>query len=168
MANEIITKGSGDMKEAGIPKQMVGFSVGSEVFCVDILKVQEIIRMVKITHMPNAPEYVEGVINLRGKVIPVIDFRKRMHMNVCDDSNENERRIVVATFGGNAIGMIVDKVSSVMKIAPEQITETSEIIKGVDSECLMGVGRIGEQLIVLLDIDKMFSNGEIHSLPQAA
>jgi purine-binding chemotaxis protein CheW len=64
--------------------------------------------------------------------------------------------------------MIVDKVSNVMKIAPEQITETSEIIKGVDSECLMGVGRVGEQLIVLLDIDRMFSQGELHALPQAA
>lgn len=168
MADNSIIQSSGEVKDAGVPKQMVGFSVGSEVFCVDILKVQEIIRMVSITHIPNAPEYVEGVINLRGKVIPVIDFRKRMHMSVCDDASERERRIVVATFGGNAIGMIVDKVSNVMKIAPEQITETSEIIKGIDSECLMGVGRVGEQLIVLLDIDRMFSQGELNTLPQAA
>lgn len=91
-----------------------------------------------------------------------------MHLSVCEDANEREQRIVVATFGGNAIGMIVDKVSNVMKIAPEQITETSEVIKGVDSECLMGVGRVGEQLIVLLDIDRMFSQNETHLLPHAA
>ena len=147
---------------------MVGFTIGDEEFCVDILKVQEIIRMVKITHMPNAPTYVEGIINLRGKVIPVIDFRKRMNFPQADQINEQAQRIVVVSFGKTLVGIIVDKVSHVMKISPEQITQTSEVIQGHESECLMGVGRVGEKLIVLLDLDKMFQQEENADLPHAA
>ncbi|GAM08817.1 chemotaxis protein CheW [Geobacter sp. OR-1] len=148
--------------------QMVSFTVGDEEFCVDILKVQEIIRMVKITHMPNAPEYVEGIINLRNKVIPVIDFRKKMHFSGGTALNEQERRIVVVSFGKTLVGLIVDKVSQVMKISPDHITSTPEVIKGYDSECLMGIGRVNEKLIVLLDLDKMFRQEDMETLPQAA
>jgi purine-binding chemotaxis protein CheW len=150
------------------PLQMVGFTVGEEEFCVDILKVQEIIRMVKITHMPNAPEYVEGIINLRNKVIPVIDFRKRMHFSDSTEIKETDRRIVVVSFGKTLVGIIVDKVSHVMKISQDQITATPEVIKGYDSECLMGVGRVNEKLIVLLDLDKMFKQEDIEPLQIAA
>lgn len=153
-------QGAQEGKSTGVPMQMVGFTVGSEEFCVDILKVQEIIRMVKVTHTPNAPEYVEGIINLRGRVIPVIDFRRRMHFPESGEIDEHTRRIVVVSFGTTLVGLIVDKVSQVMKISPEQITQTPEVIKGYDSECLMGVGRVGEQLIVLLDLDKMFKQEE--------
>lgn len=149
------------------PLQMVGFTVGEEEFCVDILKVQEIIRMVRITHMPNAPEYVEGIINLRNKVIPVIDFRKRMNFTGSALTNEQDRRIVVVSFGKTLIGIIVDKVSQVMKISPEQITETPEVIKGYENECLMGVGRVNEKLVVLLDLDRMFNQEETGLLKAA-
>jgi len=150
------------------PLQMVGFTVGQEEFCVDILKVQEIIRMVKITHMPNAPEYVEGIINLRNKVIPVIDFRKKMNFSDESEAKEQDRRIVVISFGKTLVGIIVDKVSQVMKISQDQITATPEVIKGYDSECLMGVGRVNEKLIVLLDLDKMFKQEEIETVQIAA
>jgi purine-binding chemotaxis protein CheW len=160
--------GAQEVKSTCVPLQMVGFTVGNEEYCVDILKVQEIIRMVKITHTPNAPEYVEGIINLRGRVIPVIDFRKRMHLSEAGEINEQTRRIVVVAFGATQVGLIVDKVSQVMKISPDQITQTPEVIKGHDSECLMGVGRVGEQLIVLLDLDKMFMQEEAQHLLQAA
>jgi purine-binding chemotaxis protein CheW len=162
------TQTSTDKKTGLNALQMVGFTVGEEEFCVDILKVQEIIRMVKITHMPNAPEYVEGIINLRNRVIPVIDFRKKMHFSEATQANDNDRRIVVISFGKTLVGLIVDKVSHVMKIAPDQITATPEVIKGYDSECLMGVGRVNEKLIVLLDLDKMFKQEETELLPQAA
>lgn len=143
------------------PQQMVGFTVGEEEFCVDILKVQEIIRMVKITHMPNAPDYVEGIINLRNRIIPVIDFRKRLHFSEAGEPKEQDRRIVVVSFGKTLVGIIVDKVSQVMKISPDQITATPEVIKGYESECLMGVGRVNDRLIVLLDLDRMFNQDEL-------
>ncbi len=168
MAGERVSETGWDGKGVAGTMQMVGFTVGSEEFCVDILKVQEIIRMVRITHMPNAPEYVEGVINLRGRVIPVIDFRKRMKLPPSDEINEQNRRIVVVAFGSTLVGIVVDKVSQVMKISSEQITATPEVIKGYDSECLMGVGRVGEQLIVLLDLDRMFGQEEAAQLSHAA
>jgi purine-binding chemotaxis protein CheW len=167
--NESLTAQNKSSEKSGLtPLQMVGFTVGEEEFCVDILKVQEIIRMVRITHMPNAPDYVEGIINLRNRVIPVIDFRKRMHFADSSEIKEQDRRIVVVSFGKTLVGIIVDKVSHVMKIAPEQITATPEVIKGYESECLMGVGRVNEKLIVLLDLDKMFKQEEVEPLQIAA
>src|SRR5512137_1059477 len=88
--------------------QLVGFTVDGEDFGVDILKVQEIIRMVEITKMPNAPEYVEGVINLRGKVIPVVDFRKRFHLKEDAAENHDNKRIVVVALSHVTIGIVVD------------------------------------------------------------
>lgn len=168
MAYDVSTQVTGSSKNSGDSLHMVGFTVGSEEFCVDILKVQEIIRMVEITVMPNAPDYVEGVINLRGKIIPIIDFRKRMHLPYAEHINEQNRRIVVVSFGKVTVGLVVDKVSHVMKLNSDQISPTPDVVKGFDSECLMGVGRSGDRLLVLLDLEKMFSQEEFQGLTAAA
>ena len=147
---------------------MVGFSVGNEEFCVDILKVQEIIRMVAITAMPNAPDYVEGVINLRGKVIPVIDFRKRFHIFDSVEVDSQSKRIVVVSIGNATIGLVVDKVSQVLKMTPDQISPTPTVAKGYDADAIIGVGRIGEKLLIILDLDKLFSEGELSDMADAA
>ena len=168
MAYDVSTQVIESGKATGDALHMVGFTVGSEEFCVDILKVQEIIRMVEITVMPNAPDYVEGVINLRGKIIPIIDFRKRMNLPYAENINEQTRRIVVVSFGKVTVGLVVDKVSHVMKLSPDQISPTPDVIKGFDSECLMGVGRSGDRLLILLDLEKMFSQDEFNQLADAA
>ena len=168
MAYDVSTQVMASGKVSGDALHMVGFTVGSEEFCVDILKVQEIIRMVEITVMPNAPDYVEGVINLRGKIIPIIDFRKRMHLPFAENINEQTRRIVVVSFGKVTVGLVVDKVSHVMKLSQDQISPTPDVIKGVESECLMGVGRSGDRLLILLDLAKMFSQDEFDQLADAA
>lgn len=147
---------------------MVGFTVAGEEFCVDILKVQEVIRMVGITVMPNAPDYVEGVINLRGKIIPIIDFCKRMHLHSSEEIHEESRRIIVVSFEKVNVGLVVDKVSQVMKITSEQISPTPDVVKGMDSECLMGVAKVGERLLVLLDLEKLFKQEEFQALSEAA
>lgn len=147
---------------------MVGFTVGGEEFCLDILKVQEIIRMVNITVMPNAPDYVEGVINLRGKIIPIIDFRKRLHLISNETVNEQSRRIVVVSFGKVTVGLVVDKVSQVMKLDASQVSATPDVTKGFDSECIMGVGRAGDRLLILLDVEKMFRQDEFEGIADAA
>ncbi len=147
---------------------MVGFTVGKEEFCVDILKVQEIIRMVEITVMPNAPDYVEGVINLRGKVIPVIDFRKRFHIMDDTETDMQSKRIVVVAFSGITIGLVVDKVSQVMKLSQEQISPTPDTVKGYDSECISGVGRVGDKLLILLDLEKLFAQNGLGGVELAA
>ncbi len=168
MAYDVSTQVINGGKGAGDSMHMVGFTVASEEFCVDILKVQEIIRMVEITVMPNTPDYVEGIINLRGKIIPIIDFRKRMHLPFAENLNEQSRRIVVVSFGKVTVGLVVDKVSHVMKLSTDQISPTPEVIKGFESECLMGVGRSGDKLLILLDLEKLFHQDEFVGLADAA
>jgi purine-binding chemotaxis protein CheW len=168
MAYDVSTQVVSSGRASSDSLHMVGFTVGTEEFCVDILKVQEIIRMVEITLMPNSPDFVEGVINLRGKIIPIIDFRKRMHLPFSDNLNEQNRRIVVVSFGRITVGLVVDKVSHVMKLSPDQISPTPDVIKGFESECLMGVGRSGDRLLILLDLEKMFKEDEFNQLADAA
>jgi purine-binding chemotaxis protein CheW len=147
---------------------MVGFSVGKEEFCVDILKVQEIIRMMEITKIPNAPDFVEGVINLRGKVIPIIDFGKRCNLYAMGEGDENHRRIVVVSIGERTVGLVVDKVSQVIKLEAEQISSTPGVAKGYNSDFISGVGKSGDKLLILLDLEKLFTRGELDDIDLAA
>jgi purine-binding chemotaxis protein CheW len=110
---------------------MVGFSVGDLQFCIDILKVQEIIRMVEITKMPNTLEYVEEIINLRGRVIPIIDFRKRCNPGGDSEWDPHLKRIVVAAIVERTIGLVVDKVSQVLNLEQADITPSPDVIKGL-------------------------------------
>lgn len=147
---------------------MVGFVVGSEEYCVEILKVQEIIRMMDITKIPNAPSYAEGVINLRGRVIPVIDFRKRFNLAESSRNSSQTQRIVVVDIAGSTIGLIVDQVSQVVKLTPDQVSPTPETVRNSGSDCFSGIGRAGDKLIILLDVEKMFSAGELDWSMEAA
>jgi purine-binding chemotaxis protein CheW len=147
---------------------MVGFSVGKEEFCVDILKVQEIIRMMEITKIPNAPDFVEGIINLRGKVIPIIDFGKRCNLYGGNEIDENHRRIVVVAIGEKTVGLVVDKVSQVIKLEEDLISSTPDVVKGCNSEFISGVGKSGDKLLILLDLEKLFGQGELERIEIAA
>lgn len=165
MASNVPMTSSGTaLKTAGATFHGVGFTVGNEEFCVDILKVQEIIRMVPITSMPNAPEFVEGVINLRGKIIPVIDFRKKFHIYDGDSGDEESRRIIVVAFGTVNVGMVVDKVSQVVKITSDQISPTPEVVRGYDSDYIKGVARLGERLIILLELEQLFAQYNLEQI----
>jgi len=157
-----------DRKAGAEMHHMVGFTVGSEEFCVDILKVQEIIRMMEITKIPNTPEYAEGVINLRGRVIPVIDFRKRFNLAEAIQENGNERRIVVVDVAGATIGLIVDQVSHVIKLENDKVSPTPDAVKSSGGACFSGIGRLGERLIILLDVESMFGEGELQWAEEAA
>jgi len=138
--------------------QLVTFKMGKEEFSVDILKVQEIIRMIDITRVPKAPEFVEGVINLRGKVIPVIDLRKRFGLNQVE--KDKDSRIIVIKTGGKTVGMLVDSVSEVLRLDVQTIEPPPEIAGGVDSEYITGVGKLKDRLIILLDLDKVLNPKE--------
>lgn len=158
------------MKSAagGDLEQLVGFRVEDEEFGVEILRVQEIIRMVDITRIPNTPDYVKGVINLRGTVIPVIDFRSRFHLSYDADQDSRSRRIVVVDVGGITVGIIVDEVSEVIKLSGDDISPTPSTVKGYDSECIRGVGKLGDKLMIILDLQKMFGKGELEQFQSAA
>jgi purine-binding chemotaxis protein CheW len=133
--------------------QLVSFNLGLEEFGIDILKVQEINRMVEITKVPQAPSYVEGVINLRGKVIPVIDLRRKFSLEAGE--YDKNTRIVVADVSGHVIGMVVDAVSEVLRIPRSTIEPPPEIVTGVDSEYISGVVKLDEKLLIFLDISKI-------------
>ena len=153
---------------SGEMHHMVGFTVGKEEFCVDILKVQEIIRMIGITKIPNAPDYAEGVINLRGRVIPVIDFRKRFNLPEAGEEKDESRRIVVVDIVGNTIGLIVDEVSHVIKLENDSVSPTPETVKTSGGDCFSGIGRMDDKLIIILDVEGMFGEGEFAWAEEAA
>ena len=138
--------------------QLVTFKLGNEEFALDILKVQEINRIVEITKVPKAPDFVEGVINLRGRVIPIVDIRKKFHLNIKEATKET--RIIVVNIINKTIGLIVDSVSEVLRINSSTIQPPPPLIAGLDSDYIKGVGKLDERLIILLDIDKIFTTGE--------
>ncbi len=152
--------------ETGEILQIVSFKIGNEEFGVNILNVQEINKMTQITKVPNAPEFVEGVINLRGRVIPVINLRTRLKLE--KKESDKDTRIIVVDIEKNTVGFIVDGVSEVLRI-PVSITEAPpEIVAGVDSEFIKSVGKLEDRLLILIDLDKILSNKEKVSLSAVA
>ena len=134
-------------------RQLVVFDLASEVYGVDISTVREIIRMQEITRMPRTQAYVEGVINLRGKVTPVVDLRKRFGL---DDAEERQhRRIVVVDTGERSMGFVVDAVSEVLRVPAGSIEPPSSVVMSADSDYLVGIVKLPDRLISLLDLERM-------------
>ncbi|MDP4115433.1 MAG: chemotaxis protein CheW [Bacteroidota bacterium] len=138
--------------------QLVSFKIGNEEFGIDILKVQEINKMVPITKMPNTPEFIEGVINLRGRIIPVVDMRIRLGLG--KQQHNKSTRIIVVDIEGKTIGFVVDAVSEVLRI-PASITEAPpELTSGINSDFITAVGKLDDRLLILLDLDKVLKTSE--------
>ncbi len=144
--------------------QLVTFSIGGEEFGVEILTVQEIIRMLEITRVPKAPDFVEGVINLRGKVIPIIDLRKRFGLE--SKSHDKNTRIVVIEINKMIVGFVVDSVSEVLRIPADTVEPPPPVVAGLDSEYISGVGKLEDRLLILLDLDRLLSREEKSVLSQ--
>lgn len=143
--------------------QLVTFTLGEEEFAVDILAVQEIIRMAEITKVPNAPEFVEGIINLRGVVIPIMDLRKRF--NITQTTVDNQTRIIVVRLGAKTVGLIVDQVSEVLRISSEYIEDAPDIVKSsVNADIIKGVGKLGDRLLTLLEMSALLGHDEMNEL----
>ncbi len=147
---------------------LVGFTVGNEEFCFDIRKVLEVIRMVPITAVPSAPADVEGIINLRGRIIPIIDFRRRFTIADERSTDDAEKVIVVAAAKGSTVGFIVDGVSQVLKLPPDLLSPPPTGASGRDAEAVRGVGIVGDRLLIVLDLEKMFSDDEMTGLAGTA
>lgn len=139
-------------------EQLVTFNLGSEEFGLDIMLVQEIIRIPPITRVPKAPSYVEGVINLRGNVIPVVSLRSRFGMERTKETDLS--RIIVLQVETKVFGIQVDAVTEVLRIDTTAIEPPPSVALGVDSRFIRGVGKIGERLLILLDLDHIMG-GEI-------
>ncbi len=149
--------------------QLVVFDLANEHYGVDIAAVEGIIKMQAITNVPRAPQFVEGVTNLRGKVLPVIDLRKRFGLPP-EEATKNTR-IVVVEMNGATVGMIVDGVSEVLRVGPDAVEPPSPIVATVDSAFIKGIAKVGERLVILLDLGRVLSTREsasLHSLQSAA
>jgi len=146
--------------------QLVSFNLDSEEFGVDILKVQEIIKMISITKVPNAPAFIEGIINLRGKVIPVVNLRMRLGM-IKKELDKNTR-IIVIEMNGKTFGFVVDSVSEVLRIERNIIETPPEIVAGINSDFITAVGKLEDRLLILLDLEKIFSDKEKSELGRIA
>jgi len=142
--------------------QLVVFELGGEFFGVPISTVESIIKMQAITRLPHTPAFVEGLTNLRGKVMPVVDLRKRFGMP--PGGNEKERRIVVVSIAGTETGMIVDAVSEVLTVMADSIEATPAIVTCIDTAFITGIAKIDDKLVILLDLEKVLSKKEVDEL----
>jgi purine-binding chemotaxis protein CheW len=134
---------------------MVLFELGNETYGLDIAAVHEIIRMQPITKVPKAPKYVEGVINLRGRVIPVIDLGKRFGFEKAERAKNN--RIVVVNIQETTLGVIVDAVTEVLRIPTDSVEPVSDIVTTGHSEYLMGIAKLTDKMVILLALEKLLS-----------
>lgn len=141
---------------------IVSFRVGSEEFGVDILQVREIIRMTGITRVPNAPEFVEGVINLRGRVVPVLELRRKLGMPHLEP--DKNTRIVIVELENKTVGFIVDAVSEVLRIPRSVVEPPPSIAAGINAEFITAVGKLEDRLLILLDLKKTLSLPEADAL----
>ena len=146
--------------------QVVGFRIGEETFGVRIASVREIVRVPEITSVPNAQDTIEGVINLRGKIIPVIDLRKRFGRTEIHPDKKN--RILVVELEGKLVGLIVNSASEVLKIPPSEIESPGSLFADGESSYVTGVGKLKGRLIILLDISKLLHRPEFKKLEEAA
>ncbi len=158
-------KDHGDISEIGrrLACKYLTFKLGDEEFGLEILKVQEIIRLQKITKVPKAPDFVRGVINLRGKVIPVVELRKKFEMQEHEDTEKTCIIVVQIEFGGTPVtmGIIIDEVKEVLDIDAGAIEETPSFGTSIDTEFIMGIGKIGDNVKMLLDIQKVLSPSDL-------
>ena len=146
------------------PLQIVSFRVGQEEFGLDILRVQEIIRHQQLTRVPNSPDYVDGVINLRGKVIPVIALRKRLGLDYASEGGQT--RIVVLEVQNTVLGFVVDSVPEVLRIAASAVVAPPRVAKA-EREYVSGVARLDDRLLMLLDVDQIMNSGEVRASAMA-
>ena len=142
--------------------QFVSFNIGNEEFAVDILKVQEIIKLTELTKIPNAPNFIEGIVNLRENVVPAIDLRTKL--NFPKKMYDSKTRIIVITKENRTLGLIVDEVHEVLRISKRVIEPPPKIISKINLDIISGLAKLEGRLIIILNIEKIFNEEEINKL----
>src|SRR6266404_9025816 len=145
---------------------LVGFKIGKETFGVRIGLVHEIVRVPEITAVPDAPDYIEGVINLRGKIVSIIDLRKRFGEKEINRSKKN--RILVAEVEGKLVGLVVDAASEVLKMPAGDIEDPPNVFEEGELNYVTGVGKLKDRLIILIELTKILQQGELRRLGELA
>ena len=141
---------------------LVGFRIGRETFGVPIDLVHEIVRVPEITSVPDAPDFVEGVINLRGKIVSIVDLRKRFGER--DITSHKKNRILVVEFEGKMVGLVVDAASEVLKVPHEDIDPPPSVFQEGELNYVTGVGKLKDRLVILVELGKILQRGELKRL----
>lgn len=147
-------------------RKLVVFRLGRETYGIDISAVAEIGQMQDITHVPRTPMFVEGIINVRGQVLPVIDLRKRFGLQLSEFSRES--RIIQVEVGVYKLGLIVDAVTEVLPISGSMVEPPSPVISSIDTEFIQGVVKANDRLIILINLEKVLSKSEREELTEIA
>lgn len=151
---------------SGSDREYLTFSLGQEEYGIDILKVQEIRGYDTVTRIANSPEFIKGVINLRGIIVPIIDMRIKFHL---DHADYNEMTVVIIlNVAGRVIGMVVDGVSDVITLKSEQIKPAPEFGAAIDTKYVTGVGTVDDRMLILVDIERLLSSSDMALLEEAS
>ncbi|MCF6097054.1 chemotaxis protein CheW [Thermovorax subterraneus] len=142
-------------------RQFVVFKLGQEEYGVDIMQVNTIERMMPITRVPKAPDFVEGVINLRGEIIPVIDLKKRF--GLASGEITPDTRIIIVMLDDLTVGMIVDSATEVVQLTQDSIEPPPSVAGNISSDFLEGIGKIGDRLLIILNLEKILKPGEVEA-----
>ena len=157
-ATSTLASGASSAKDAA-GREFLAFTLGSEEYGIDILKVQEIRGYEAVTRIANAPEFIKGVINLRGIIIPVVDMRIKFKLGT--PVYDQFTVVIILNIGGRIMGMVVDSVSDVTTLTADQIKPAPEMGTAFNSDYLVGLGTVDERMLILIDIDKLMSSGEM-------
>jgi purine-binding chemotaxis protein CheW len=146
--------------------QLISFKLGEETYGIEITKIREIIRMGPITQVPETPRYIKGLINVRSTVIPVIDLQARF--GLAEGELTDDSRIMVLKVGSRTIGIVVDAVSEVLRVSGDQMSEAPSTVASLGNEYMIGLVRLEEYLLILLDVDKLFGEERLAEMDDAA
>ena len=151
---------------AGMPNEFLTFTLGAEEYGVDILKVQEIRGYDTVTRIPDAPDFIKGVINLRGTIVPVVDMRLKFKLGKVEYNDFTV--MIILNVARRVVGMVVDGVSDVMQLTPEQIRPAPEFGSAVNARFITGLGALDERMLILIDIEKLMSAADMALMDHSA
>ncbi|MDR3391126.1 MAG: chemotaxis protein CheW [Sulfuriferula sp.] len=146
--------------------EFLAFTLGNEEYGIDILKVQEIRGYESPTSIANVPDFIKGIINLRGLIVPIVDMR--IKFNLGEAEYHNLTVVIILNIGGRVVGMVVDSVSDVITLSPEQIKPAPAMTNVLDTGYLTGLGAVDDRMLILVDIDKLMSGSEMGLLVEMA
>jgi len=158
-------KAQADVNAMTSVREFLAFKLGREEYGIDILRVQEISSYEEPTRMANAPAFIKGVINLRGVIVPIVDMR--MKFNLEQVNYDSFTVVIVLNIGTQVIGMVVDGVSDVITLTPEQLRPVPEFSSAIGSDHLLAIGSLEDRMLILLDIEKLMSSAEMGLIAQA-
>ncbi|HEX5345061.1 MAG TPA: chemotaxis protein CheW [Duganella sp.] len=151
---------------SSVGAEYLAFTLGQEEYGIDIQKVGEIRSYETPTRIANAPDFVKGVVNLRGIIVPIVDMR--IKFNLGSPTYDQFTVVIILNIAGRVVGMVVDSVSDVTTLTPEQIKPAPEIGTAFDTDYLIGLGTLGERMLILVDIDKLMSSPEMGLIEKMA